>query len=161
MTVPPLVLLIICAIGSTVLARFMPLSAFIAPAWLVGLELFVGAAFLFPAVLSFVKNKTTVSPVSPAEASILVTGGVYSITRNPMDVGMLLILLGINLWLGAASSFAMALAFFIMIDRRQIAVEEKSLLNKFGDAYQDYVKRVPRWLFIRQSVAKKVNYDET
>ena len=154
MTVPPLVLLIICAVGSSVLARFMPLFTFSVPMWLVCLELLVGAVFLFPAVLSFVKNETTVSPLSPAEASILVTDGVYSITRNPMYVGMLLLLLGVNFLHGAASSFVMVLAFFILIDRWQIAVEEENLLNLFGEAYRDYAKRVPRWLFIRQAMIK-------
>lgn len=161
MTVPPLALLFICAVGSTVLARFIPLVAFSAPTWLVGLELFVGVAFLFPAVVSFVKNKTTVSPISPAEASLLVTDGVYSITRNPMYVGMLLLLLGFNLWLGTVGGFVMVLAFFVMIGRRQITVEEQALLNNFGEAYQDYATRVPRWLFIRQPVAKRANDDET
>lgn len=149
MTIPPLALLFICAACSTVLAYFFPLISYNVPIWIVGFVLIIGVIFLFPAVLSFVKNKTTVSPTTPDKASILVTDGIYSITRNPMYVGMLFLLLSFNLWLGAASTVILILTFFVLIDRKQITAEEKSLINKFGEVYQDYIKLVPRWLFVR------------
>ena len=154
MTVPPLALLFICAVAAYLLAHFLPLYSFDAPLWLVGFELIAAIAFLLPAIVGFRKHRTTVNPISPDAATALVTEGVYSITRNPMYVGMLLMLLGLVFWLGAVSALAMVLAFFSLIDRHQIAVEERTLLNKFGQSYRDYAERVPRWLFIRQGVAQ-------
>ncbi len=154
MTVPPLALLFICAVCAFVLANLIPIVTFTAPLWLVAFALLTGAAFLLPAVTSFVKHETTVSPLSPSSATTLVTDGVFGVTRNPMYVGMLLLLLGFVLWLGAISSLAMVIAFFALLDRNQIPTEERSLLDIFGDNYRTYCKRVPRWLFVRQEVAK-------
>lgn len=154
MTVPPLALLFICAVAAYLLAQFLPLYSFNAPLWLVGFEMVAALAFLLPALFGFRKHETTVNPISPDAATALVTDGVYGITRNPMYVGMLLALLGVVFWLGAVSALAMVVAFYFIIDRNQIAVEERALLNKFGKTYRDYAERVPRWLLIRQGVAQ-------
>lgn len=154
MTVPPLALLFICAVAAYLLTQFFPLYRFDAPLWLVGFEAFAALAFLLHAVFGFRKHRTTVNPISPDAATALVTDGVYSITRNPMYVGMLLALLSLVFWLGDVSALAMVVTFYFLIDRNQIAVEERALLNKFGKAYQDYVERVPRWLLIRQGVVQ-------
>jgi protein-S-isoprenylcysteine O-methyltransferase Ste14 len=120
--------------------------------WLIAFEMIAALAFLLPAVGSFRKHDTTVSPISPDAASTLVTDGVYSITRNPMYVGMLLALIGFVFWTGAATAAIAIVAFYFFIDQRQIAVEERALLAIFGDDYRDYAKRVPRWLFVRRGV---------
>lgn len=154
MTVPPIAFLFICAIAAYLLAQYLPLYSFKAPLWLVAFELISAIAFLLPAIIGFRKHETTVNPISPDAATALVTYGVYGITRNPMYVGMLLALLGVVFWLGAVSALAMVVVFYFIIDRNQIAVEERALLNKFGKTYQDYAERVPRWLLIRQGVAQ-------
>lgn len=154
MTVPPLALLFICAVASYALAKFFPLFSFNAPPWMIGFALIIALAFLLPAIVSFRKHKTTVSPISPDTATALVTDGVYSITRNPMYVGMLLALLGLVLWLGAVSALAMIFVFYLLIDRNQIAIEERALVSKFGKTYRDYAERVPRWLLIRQGATQ-------
>ena len=153
MRVPPLALLAICAAITAASANYIPIMRFTAPSWLVFLELIAGVVFLAPAVLSFVKHKTTVSPLSPSEVTTLVTGGIFSITRNPMYVGMLLILVAVALWFETISGLLSIPLFFIIIDRFQIRVEEKHLIEKFGQAYRDYAQRVPRWLIIRGGVA--------
>jgi len=96
-----------------------------------------------------VKHETTVNPQSPSQATTLVTDGIYSITRNPMYVGMLLILMAFVVWLGAPSASLAAGAFFLSIDRFQIRAEERFLGRNFGKNYEDYKKRVPRWLIVR------------
>ena len=120
MTVPPLALLFICAVAAYLLTQLLPLYSFDAPLWLVGFELVAALAFLLPALFGFKKHETTVNPISPDAATALVTDGVYSITRNPMYVGMLLALLGLVFWLGAVSALAMVFAFYFYIDRYQI-----------------------------------------
>lgn len=154
MQVPPVALLAICATLTAALANYLPIMRFDAPSWLVLLELMAGIVFLLPAVLSFVKHKTTVSPLSPGNAATLVTGGIFSITRNPMYVGMLLILMAIALWFQALSGLIAVTLFFFIIDRFQIGVEEKQLLKNFGQTYRDYAQRVPRWLIIGGGVAE-------
>lgn len=152
MKVPPLALLAICTAIAAVFANYIPIMRFTVPSWLVLLELIAGFVFLAPAVFSFVKHKTTVSPLSTSEATTLVTSGIFSITRNPMYVGMLLILVAIVLWFGAISGLVAVPLFFLVIDRFQIRVEENHLFEKFGKAYRDYAQRVPRWLFIRGGI---------
>jgi Co/Zn/Cd efflux system component len=154
MRVPPVALLAICAAITAVFANYIPIMRFTVPIWLVLLELIAGVIFLAPAVFSFVKHKTTVSPLSTSEATTLVTSGVFSITRNPMYVGMLLILVSIALWFETISGLIAIPLFIIIIDRFQIRVEEKHLIEKFGQAYRDYAQRVPRWLIIRGELLK-------
>lgn len=149
MKVPPLAQLAICFAIAGGLATYMPILRFHAPSWLVAIEITAGTAFLVPAVVSFIRHKTTVNPQSPSNATSLVTSGVFSISRNPMYVGMLLLLLAFVLWLGEVSALFAAVVFFISIDQFQIKSEEQSLREKFGEAFTKYAKHVPRWLIIR------------
>lgn len=152
MRVPPVALLAVCAALIAALASFAPIMGLNAPRWLVLLELVAGIVFLLPAVVSFLKHKTTVNPLSPSDATTLVTTGIFSITRNPMYVGMSLILVAIAFWFQALSGLIIVVLFFLIVDRLQIKVEEKQLLKKFGQTYRDYAQRVPRWLIIRGGV---------
>lgn len=149
MNIPPLAQLAFCMVIASLLAALVPLAAFNAPAWLIALEAIAAIAFLLPAIVSFARHKTTVNPQSPKAATTLVTSGIYSITRNPMYVGMLILLIAFVLWLGALSAVLAVFAFFVMIDRFQIRGEERALIQLFGKPYQDYAARVMRWLFIR------------
>jgi len=149
MLIPPLAQLVLCFAIAGGLAAFLPIWEFHAPNWLIVLEAVLGVLFLMPAVVSFVRHKTTVNPQTPSDATTLVTGGIYGISRNPMYVGMLLLLLAFVLWLGNVSAALAALLFFISIDRFQIEREEESLRQAFGDTYNKYALRVPRWLVIK------------
>lgn len=149
MNIPPLVQLLAGLALAGLLATYLPLGGFDAPVSLVVIMALAGGVFLRSAVFSFVKHETTVNPQSPSQATTLVTDGSYSITRNPMFVGMLLVLTAFALWLGAPSAFLAAAAFFLSIDRFQIKMEERFLGQNFGKNYVDYAKRVPRWLIVR------------
>lgn len=149
MNIPPLAQLALCMVMASLLAIVVPFATFSAPAWLIAIATITGAVFLLPAVVSFVRHKTTVNPQSPEATTTLVTSGIYSVTRNPMYVGMLIILIAFVLWLAAVSAFLAVVAFFLMIDRFQIRGEERALTQIFGKPFQDYAAHVPRWLFIR------------
>lgn len=84
--------------------------------------------------------------MKPEAASALVTGGVYSFTRNPMYVGLLFVLLGRAAGLGAPWSLCAPLAFIGYITRFQIGPEERALKAAFGDEYVSYLVQVRRWL---------------
>jgi protein-S-isoprenylcysteine O-methyltransferase Ste14 len=88
-----------------------------------------------------------VDPTRPERASALVTTGIYSVTRNPMYVGMLLVLVAWGLFLASAAGLILApVAFALYLDRVQIPREERALANAFGDGYRAYASRVRRWL---------------
>jgi protein-S-isoprenylcysteine O-methyltransferase Ste14 len=105
-----------------------------------------GLAFELSGFLAFRRQRTTVNPLNPEKASALVTGGAYRITRNPMYVGMTLILTAWAVHLSALWPFAGPVLFVLYIDRFQIVPEERVLHALFGEAYSAYAARVRRWL---------------
>ena len=84
--------------------------------------------------------------MAPQKASALVTSGVYRITRNPMYLGMLLVLAGWGVWLGNAAAFVGLPLFVAVLNLLQIAPEERVLRERFGDAFTRYAARVRRWI---------------
>jgi protein-S-isoprenylcysteine O-methyltransferase Ste14 len=96
--------------------------------------------------LAFRRARTTVNPMKPEKASFLVTRGIYRITRNPMYVGLLLLLVGWAVYLVNAWSVLGPLVFVAYITRFQIRAEERALLALFGEQYATYTTKVRRWL---------------
>lgn len=97
----------------------------------------------------FRRRGTTVEPFEPARASVLVTGGPNALTRNPMYVGMAGMLVANSLRRGSLAGLLPAAGFVAMMDRFQVAAEERALLQRFGDDYRAYRSSVPRWLDAR------------
>jgi protein-S-isoprenylcysteine O-methyltransferase Ste14 len=97
-------------------------------------------------VIWFRRAKTTVNPLKPENTSSLVTAGIYRVTRNPMYLGLLFVLLAWAVFLSSAWALAGPIAFALYIDRFQIAPEERVLATMFGDTYSAYKARVRRWL---------------
>ena len=97
-------------------------------------------------VLAFRLGGTTVDPTQPQKASRLITSGIYRYTRNPMYLGMALVLIGG--WIRIANPVAIlgVVAFVIYMTRFQIKPEEKALLRIFGEEYTSYASRVRRWV---------------
>ena len=87
---------------------------------------------------------TTVKPFQVSEQ--LVTTGFYRYSRHPMYLGMLLILVGVFLFLGSLTPILVLPFFILLINRRFISPEEAMLLDRFGEAYEKYQKRVRRWI---------------
>ena len=106
----------------------------------VGLALWIE----FNADGEFHRAKTTVNPCE--ESSALVTGGVFSITRNPMYLGFVMIMVGIAMLLGSLTPYFMIVVFVVLIERRFIRFEEKKMEQQFGQAYLEYRKKVGRWI---------------
>lgn len=146
---PPLVMLILAAAmgcygwlapGS---ALILPLPARAGAA----LALIVAAGFFAPrAFRAFQRAKTTASPRRIDEVSALVTTGIFAHTRNPMYVSLALFLLALAVLIGRVELLLGPLAFVLYVTRFQILPEERMLRARFGDAYADYLTRVPRWL---------------
>ena len=92
------------------------------------------------------RSKTSVSPVHPEAASSVVTSGIFGYTRNPMYVGLIFVLTGWAVWISVPWAFPGPVALMIFLLRFQIIPEERVMSSKFGRDYNDYCKRVRRWI---------------
>jgi protein-S-isoprenylcysteine O-methyltransferase Ste14 len=93
---------------------------------------------------AFKELRTTVRPFE--RSSALATGGVFRLSRNPMYLGMILMLIGVALLLGALSPLLVAAGFAAIIDTRFVPAEEQMLAETFGDAWTAYRDRTRRWI---------------
>jgi protein-S-isoprenylcysteine O-methyltransferase Ste14 len=144
---PPLVALLV-AIGMWALAPTLPVPGettterFVAALACV----LLGAVTSLAGVVAFRRSRTTVNPLRPETASSLVNGGVYRLTRNPMYVGFLFVLLGWAVWLWAPWPWLGLPLFMLFLTRFQIVPEERAMEKLFGNAYREYRNQVRRWL---------------
>ena len=92
----------------------------------------------------FKRAGTAVRPFAPSSA--LVEGGPYRFTRNPMYIGLLLVLAGLWLLLGSLSPLLVLPALFLLLHTRFVIPEEAHMARHFGERYQSYRRRVRRWL---------------
>ncbi len=106
----------------------------------------IGGVLMVAGNISFRQAKTTVNPMKPESASSLVSSGVYRFTRNPMYLGVLTVLIAWAIFLSSPWALFGLLAFFLYIDRFQIAPEEKALTRLFGTDYATYQTKVRRWI---------------
>ena len=95
---------------------------------------------------AFSRARTTVNPLRPEEASKLVVKGVYRVTRNPMYLGFLLLLLAWAIFLGNLGAFLVIAVFVLYMNLFQIAPEERALAARFGAEFEEYKRRVRRWI---------------
>lgn len=93
----------------------------------------------------FVLHRTTPHPLKPENTSKLVTGGMYQFTRNPMYLGLLLLLTGFAVYLGSLTPVGILPLFVMLLTNQQILHEERVLEEKFGEEYRVYKERVRRW----------------
>lgn len=114
--------------------------------WLASSLAIVGIALAIMGVLAFKKAQTTVNPHTPEKSASLVTTGIYHYTRNPMYLGMLLVLLGWAFYLSNVAALLVLPIFIIYMSRFQIQPEERVMMQNFGDEYQAYMIKVRRWL---------------
>jgi protein-S-isoprenylcysteine O-methyltransferase Ste14 len=106
----------------------------------------IGVAVALSGVLSFRRAQTTVNPLKPETSAALVSTGIYSFTRNPMYLGMVLGLFGWAVYLSSIWSLLGPVLFVLYITRFQIVPEERVLDRLFGAPFAAYKKRVRRWL---------------
>jgi len=105
-----------------------------------------GLALLLGAALQFRRARTTLDPRDPARATRFVAAGLYRFTRNPMYLGMALVLLGAAAWTAQAVALLLVAVFVAWLTAWQIRPEERALAERFGASYTDYTRRVRRWL---------------
>lgn len=142
--VPPPLIALAAAVVQHALAPRAPTGT---PARGLAGALAVGSAVLTgAAVRRFFAVGTTVDPTDPARASVLVTDGPNSLTRNPMYVGLAGLLTAHALARGGWTTLLPVAGFVAVVDRVQVRPEEQALRAQFGAAYDDYCRRVRRWV---------------
>ena len=146
--VPPPFVFSVIAICMYGLSTLSPHLFFTIPYHLYIMLIFIGlgAYFIIASGLSFGKNQTTVNPIKPESSTSLVTTGIYGLSRNPMYVGFLSILIGFAFFLSHPLAFLCLPIFVLYMNRFQIYPEERALTQLFEVEFQDYCKKVRRWL---------------
>ena len=108
--------------------------------------LFIGLIAIVSPVVDFIKSKTTVNPVKFKNVNRLVTTGIYRYSRNPMYLGMILIIISTTVYYLNFLSVFSPLIFYIWINKFQINREEIFLEDKFGSEYLKYKSKTRRWI---------------
>lgn len=146
--IPPPLVAMLCILLMWQVQGFYPLGWLTAP-WVLPLAVLLALIGITIASLGagiFRRAHTTVNPMHPEQTSKLVTSGVFQYSRNPMYLGMAIVLLGIALYLADISALLGPALFMRYISRYQIGPEEEILLEKFGDQFVAYQAQVRRWL---------------
>ena len=110
------------------------------------LLLVLGFVILISAVRSFRKDKTTVNPLSPEQATTLVTDGIFKYSRNPMYLGMALVLGSIAVFFNIIGGIILVALFCAYITKFQIFPEERAMRDLFSDDFDKYTKVTRRWI---------------
>ncbi|MFC1685455.1 methyltransferase family protein [Nanoarchaeota archaeon] len=143
--VPPNYFMVLIILN-IILHFFFPISTVInQPYTYWGLLLIViGIYPSFWRFFTFKKHRTTTE--AHKIPRILITSGLFRLSRNPTYFGMFLVLLGEAVLLGSLVTFIAPIIFIIATDLFTVPVEEKNLEKRFGKKYKTYKKKVRRWI---------------
>lgn len=106
----------------------------------------LGLGIAAAGIIRFRHHDTTFDPTDPDKVSAMVTTGIYRFTRNPMYLGLALVLAGWAVYLESALALLLVPLFPVYMTCYQIIPEERVLLTKFGSGYEAYTRAVRRWL---------------
>ena len=110
-----------------------------------GILIFAGGFTLMMWAWSlFRKNETPTKPTD--QPKVFVTAGPYRFTRNPMYVGVTLMLVGLSLTMGSALMLGAPAIFFLIINQFFVPFEEDRMAQIFGASYAKYQQSVRRWI---------------
>ena len=125
---------------SWVYAIFLPLQ--LGTIWLItGLIIYLfGIVFISVAILNFA--------TSPKDE--VITKGLYSFTRNPMYVGLVLIQVGLGIACTSWLYLLLTVVLVVMLNANSSA-EERFCLYRYGDDYREYMNNTPRWVGVSKS----------
>jgi protein-S-isoprenylcysteine O-methyltransferase Ste14 len=109
------------------------------------LLIIAGVALAVASARLFRREGTEINPTSLTNRK-LVTSGPFNFTRNPMYLSLATIALGIAFAVGAWPMFLVPIALFATVNWVHIPFEEAKMRRQFGEAYDDYARRVRRWI---------------
>ena len=106
----------------------------------------IGILILIIPVSKFIKSKTTIDPIKFKKVNRLITSGIYKYSRNPMYLGLLMILTSSSIFYLNIYSITTPFFFYWWITKFQIKREEIFLTDKFGKEYLSYKTKTRRWI---------------
>ena len=145
--IPPPLISFVFVLVMWGIANQWPIGHVIVPGGWLGPVLLgvLGLGVMGAALRDFRKAGTTVNPLDPSQASTLVNEGIFRRSRNPMYLGMLVILAAWGIWLGNVFNIGALVLFVWFITTFQIKPEEEALARIFGESYETYRNNVRRW----------------
>jgi protein-S-isoprenylcysteine O-methyltransferase Ste14 len=108
--------------------------------------LLLGFLILISAVRLFRIDQTTVNPLSPMQATKLVTEGVFKFSRNPMYLGMACVLASLAMFFNIIGGIVFIALFCAYITKFQIIPEEKAMSDLFSEDFDQYKQTTRRWI---------------
>ena len=105
-----------------------------------------GLVIIFIAARQFKAANTTINPIKPKNASVLVSKGIFSYSRNPMYLGMLLIIIGFSIIHSLMAVLVIMPLWVIYITNFQIIPEEEAMEILFKEDFLNYCKKTRRWI---------------
>ena len=106
----------------------------------------IGALILINPIFKFIKSKPTIDPIKFKKVNKLITSGIYKYSRNPMYLGLLIIVISTSIFYLNILSTTTPILFYFWINRFQIKREEIFLTEKFGKEYLLYMTKTRRWI---------------
>ena len=106
----------------------------------------IGMLILINPIFKFIKSKTTIDPIKFKKVNKLITSGIYKYSRNPMYLGLLMIVISTSILYLNILSITTPFLFYFWINRFQIKREEIFLREKFGKEYLLYMTKTRRWI---------------
>ena len=127
------------------LNRYLPVYRYLHEPWtyLGVVPVLAGVAIAMASARRFSRAKTGIVPFD--KATTLVTGGFYRYTRNPMYLGLFMVLIGVALMMGSISPLLPVWLFMLVIRYNFVAGEERFLEDAFGQDYLEFKNKVRRW----------------
>ena len=105
-----------------------------------------GILILINPIFKFIKSKTTIDPIKFKKVNKLIISGIYKYSRNPMYLGLLMIVISTSIFYLNIFSITTPFLFYCWINRFQIKREEIFLAEKFGKEYMSYKTKTRRWI---------------
>ena len=144
--IPPPILVIILVISNFLSSKKIDIIHMPHQTLFSVLTLLTGILILIIPVTKFIKYKTTIDPIEFKKVNKLVTSGIYKYSRNPMYLGLLLIVISSSILYLNIYSVSTPILFYYWINRFQIQREEIFLTEKFGKEYLSYKTKTRRWI---------------
>ena len=144
--IPPPILVLILVISNYFSSKKIDLINLPNQTLLSIIMLFIGILILIIPVFNFVKSKTTIDPIKFKKVNNLVTSGIYKYSRNPMYLGLLMVIISTSIFYLNIFSIITPFIFYFWMNRFQIKREENFLAEKFGQKYISYKSKTKKWI---------------
>lgn len=145
--IPPPIYFLLGISTMILLNYFLPISRWLNYPWRYIGILFIVPGFCLSLGSSIIFRKLGTNPRPGTRANLIVTKGPFRYTRNPMYLGLIIMLLGISILLGSLSPLFVIPIVFVILHNQFVLREEKWMEEWFGDSYREYKSKTPRWLW--------------